>query len=115
MTYADGFMAPVSAGNREQFTQFARQVGKIFKEHGALQVVDCWSDDVPEGKITSMHLAVQRKEGEAILFGWVTWPSKAVRDAGMPKVMNDPRMHSLGMPFDGQRAIFGGFEVVSSM
>lgn len=115
MGYVDGFMAPVPAGDREQFTRFAKAVGKLFKEHGALQVVDCWSDDVPDGKLTSMPLAVKRREGEAILFGWVTWPSKEVRDSGMQKVMGDARMHELGMPFDGQRAIFGGFEVVSSL
>lgn len=114
MTYVDGFMAPVSAGKREEFTRFAKEVAKIFKEHGALQVVDCWSNDVPEGKLTSMHMAVQRKDGEAITFGWVTWPSKEARDSGMQKVMSDARMHALDMPFDGPRAIFGGFEVVSS-
>lgn len=115
MTYVDGFVAPVPAGNRAQFTQFAQQVAKVFQEHGALQVVDCWGDDVPEGKVTSMHTAVQRKDGEAIVFGWVTWPSKEARNSGMPKVMSDPRMASPGMPFDGQRAIFGGFDVVSSL
>lgn len=114
MTYVDGFVAPVAAGKREEFTQFAKDVAKIFKEYGALQVVDCWSNDVPEGKVTSMHMAVQRKDSEAIAFGWVLWPSKEVRDSGMQKVMGDARMHALGMPFEGQRAIFGGFDVVSS-
>lgn len=115
MAYADGFMAPIAAGKRDEYTRFAHEVAKIFKEHGALQVVDCWGDDVPDGKITSMPRAVQRKDGEAIVFGWVTWPSKQVRDSGMQKVMNDPRMHALSMPFDGPRAIFGAFEVVSSL
>ncbi|MDY6983722.1 MAG: DUF1428 domain-containing protein [Pseudomonadota bacterium] len=114
MTYVDGFMAPVAAGKREEFTRFAKEAAKIFKENGALQVVDCWSNDVPEGKVTSMHMAVQRKGDEAIAFGWVLWPSKDVRDSGMQKVMGDSRMQAMGMPFDGPRAIFGGFEVVSS-
>jgi uncharacterized protein YbaA (DUF1428 family) len=115
MTYADGFMAPIAASKREEFTQFAHDVARIFKEHGALQVVDCWSNDVPEGKVTSMHMAVQRKDDEAIAFGWVLWPSKEVRDTGMRNVMEDPRMHAIGMLFEGQRAIFGGFDVVSSL
>lgn len=115
MTYADGFMAPIPAARRDEFARFAHAVAQIFKDHGALQVVDCWGDDVPEGKVTSMPRAVQRRDGEAIVFGWVTWPSKAVRDSGMQKVMGDPRMHALGMPFDGPRAIFGGFEVVSAL
>lgn len=73
MTYIDGFLAPIPAANKAEYTQFARAVAQIFKEHGALGAVDCWGDDVPEGKVTSMHKAVQRKEGEVVLFGWVTW------------------------------------------
>ncbi|MDP1931989.1 MAG: DUF1428 domain-containing protein [Gammaproteobacteria bacterium] len=70
-----------------------------------------WGDDVPEGKVTSFSMAVLRKDDEAIVFSWVTWPSKAVRDAGLQKVFEDPGMqgdHS-DMPFDGQRMIYGGF------
>jgi len=77
--------------------------------------VECWGDDVPEGKLTSFPLAVQRQEGETVVFSWITWPSKAVRDEGMKKAMADPRFADMKMPFDGKRLIYGGFEVILSV
>ena len=79
-----------------------------------LKVVECWGDDVPDGKLTSFPLAVQRKADETVVFSWIVWPSKSVRDAGMAKVMVDPRMKPdvNPMPFDGKRLIYGGFEVL---
>jgi uncharacterized protein YbaA (DUF1428 family) len=82
----------------------------IFKDHGALHATECWGDDVPEGKVTSFPLAVKRQDNETVVFSWVEWPSKDVRDTGMKKVMEDPRMTMDNMPFDGKRMIFGGFE-----
>lgn len=115
MSYVDGFLAAVPAKNRADYIRFAQEAGKIFKEHGALSVVDCWGDDVPEGKVTSMSMAVKREDDEVVAFGWVTWPSKEARNTGMAKVMEDPRMRGSQMPFDGQRMIFGGFETISSL
>jgi predicted 3-demethylubiquinone-9 3-methyltransferase (glyoxalase superfamily)/uncharacterized protein YbaA (DUF1428 family) len=88
----------------------------VFKEHGALSVVECWGDQVPEGKLNSMHSAVLRKDDETVVFSWITWPDKATRDAGMARIMDDPRMSPdvNPMPFDGKRMIFGGFESVVS-
>ncbi|MCY1554167.1 putative protein YbaA [compost metagenome] len=88
----------------------------VFKECGALSVVECWGDDVPEGKVTSFPTAVKRKDDETVVFSWITWPSKQVRDEGMKKAMEDPRMQPSPstMPFDGQRMIYGGFEVIVS-
>lgn len=116
MNYVDGFVASVPNKQREAFVEHAERLGAIFKEHGAMQVVDAWGDDVPEGKLTSFPMAVKCEPGETVVFGWVTWPSKAVRDAGMKKVFEDPRMQpdKAPMPFDGKRAIFGGFEMVAS-
>ncbi len=86
----------------------------MFKEYGALSLVECWGDDVPEGKINSMHTAVLKKPEETVVFSWITWPDKATRDAGMQKVLGDPRMPAAmeAMPFDGKRMIFGGFKVI---
>lgn len=116
MNYVDGFVASVPSAERAAFTQHAELAGRIFKEHGALQVADAWGDDVPAGKLTSFPMAVKCEAGETVVFGWIVWPSKAVRDAGMKKVMEDPRMQpdNCPMPFDGKRAIFGGFEMVAS-
>lgn len=114
MNYVDGFVAAVPTANREKYLRHATEAAAVFKEHGALQVVECWGNDVPEGKLTSFPMAVQRKDDETVIFSWITWPSKAVRDAGMAKVMADPRVQpeTNPMPFDGKRLIYGGFEVI---
>ncbi|MCY1421213.1 putative protein YbaA [compost metagenome] len=114
MNYIDGFVLAVPTANREKYEQIAREAAVVFKDHGALNVVECWGDDVPEGKVTSFPMAVKRKDDETVVFSWITWASKEARDAGMKKVMEDPRMKCDpgSMPFDGQRMIFGGFRVI---
>ncbi|MBI3433980.1 MAG: DUF1428 domain-containing protein [Proteobacteria bacterium] len=114
MAYVDGVVAAVPTANKDAFRAHAEKAAAVFKEHGALAVVECWGDDVPQGKVNSMHSAVMRKDDETVIFSWITWPSKAVRDAGMKKIMADPRMRSdtNPMPFDGKRMIFGGFEII---
>ena len=99
----------VPKANKEEFIQAAKIAAAILKENGALEVVDCWGDDIPTGKLTSMPQAVQAKPDEEIVFSWATWPDKATRDAGNKVMMADPRMQESDLPFDGKRAIFGGF------
>ena len=114
MPYVDGFVIPVPTAKREAYFKLAEQAAAVFKEYGALKVVECWGDDVPEGKITSFPMAVKRQEDETVVFSWVIWPSRAVRDEGSKKVMADPRMQpgETTMPFDGKRLIYGGFEMM---
>ena len=114
MNYVDGFVAAVPTANREAFRKHAQAAAGVFKECGALSVTECWGDDVPEGKLTSFPMAVKRKDDESVVFSWITWPSRAARDAGMAKVMADPRLNpdTNPMPFDGQRMIYGGFEAI---
>jgi uncharacterized protein YbaA (DUF1428 family) len=112
MNYVDGFVAAVPTANRDAYLKHAQIAATVFKEQGALSVVECWGDDVPEGKVTSFPMAVQRKDDETVVFAWITWPSRSVRDAAMKKVMDDPRLKDIAMPFDGQRIIYGGFEVI---
>lgn len=107
-----GFVAAVPTASRDAYKKHAETAAAIFKEHGALGSVECWGDDVPDGKLTSFPMAVQRKDDETVVFAWITWPSKAARDEGMKKVMADPRMEKMEMPFDGKRMICGGFEVI---
>jgi uncharacterized protein YbaA (DUF1428 family) len=111
MSYVDGFVAAVPSANREAYREHAEKAAAVFKEHGATRVVEAWGDDVPDGKVTSFPLAVQRKDDETVVFSWVEWPSKQARDAGWQKIMADPRMQPEAnpMPFDGQRLIYGGF------
>jgi uncharacterized protein YbaA (DUF1428 family) len=107
-------VTPVPTVNREAYRLHAQHAAPLFKEHGALSVVECWGDDVPEGKLTSFPLAVKCVPGETVVFSWITWPSRAARDEGWKKVMADPRMQpgEMSMPFDGKRLIYGGFEVL---
>jgi uncharacterized protein YbaA (DUF1428 family) len=114
MSYVDGFVAAVPTANREAFRKHAEESAVIFMEHGALKCVECWGDDVPEGKVTSFPMAVKREEGETVVFSWVLWASKEARDAGWARIMEDPRMapDANPMPFDAKRLIFGGFQPI---
>ena len=114
MPYIDGFVIAVPTSNKELYKKHAEEAAVVFKEYGAQKVVECWGDDVPEGKITSFPMAVQCKEDETVCFSWITWPSRESRNEGMKKVMEDPRLSSATnpMPFDGKRMIYGGFEMI---
>ena len=114
MNYVDGFVAAVPTANRQAYREHAEKAARLFKEFGALSVVECWGDDVPEGKLTSFPLAVKRKDDETVVFSWITWPSRQARDDAWKKVMEDPRMRPENnrMPFDGKRLIYGGFETI---
>lgn len=111
MTYVDGFVLAVPKANRDAYRKLAEEVAPIFKEHGALAVVDCWGDDVPDGEVTSFPMAVKCEDDETVVLSWIVWPSREARDAGNKEVMADSRMQNSmsEMPFDGKRMIFGGF------
>ncbi|MBB4005343.1 MAG: DUF1428 domain-containing protein [Aurantimonas endophytica] len=113
MDYIDGFVVPVPAENREAYRALAAKVAPLFMKHGAKRLVECWGDDVPDGKVTDFRGAVKAKEGEVVVFSWIAWPDKATRDAGMAAFREDPEIKmEADMPFDGQRMIFGGFETI---
>ncbi len=117
MTYVDGYVLAVPTANKEAYRKVAETAAEIFKKHGATRVVECWADDVPEGKLTSFSIATQRKPDEAALFSWVEWPSKSTRDAGMAKSMPEleATMTEQGIaepPFDHKRMFWGGFQPI---
>tara|TARA_R110000822_G_scaffold236870_1_gene367428 strand:+ start:153 stop:533 length:381 start_codon:yes stop_codon:yes gene_type:complete len=118
MSYIDGFVIAVPTANKQKFTDHASYSDDMFIEMGALRVVECWGDDLPDGKTTDFRMAVKAEPEETVVFSWVEWPDKATRDAAMKKLMDpdnmDPRMDQTKnpIPFDGKRMIFGGFEPV---
>ena len=113
MSYIEGFVAAVPRANKEAYRQHAADALGYFKKLGATRMVENWGDDVPDGKVTDFKGAVKAKDGENIVFSWIVWPSKDVRDAGNKKVMADPRMKQGGdTPFDGKRMILGGFDMM---
>lgn len=114
MEYIEGLVVAVPTKNKDKFVEHARDAAIVFKEHGAIQIVECWGDDIPSGEITSFPMAVKCKADETVVFSWIVWPSREARNAGMEAVMNDPRMseEENPMPFDGARLIYGGFQKI---
>ncbi len=113
MSYIQGFVVPVKIGNKEAYRAMAAKAAPIFQEYGATRVVEAWGEDVPDGKVTDFKRAVNAEPGETVVFSWIVWPSKSVRDAANQKIMDDPRMRpEPDIPFDGRRMIFGGFDIL---
>lgn len=114
MTYVDGFVLAVPKDRIDAYKALAQLAGTVWMDHGALSYVECVADDVPYGTLTSFPRAVQATEDEVVVFAWITYPSRADRDAVNAKVMADPRLQGsmADMPFDGKRMIFGGFETL---
>jgi uncharacterized protein YbaA (DUF1428 family) len=114
MSYVDGFVMAVPTANKDKFIAHARAGDNVFIQNGATRVLECWGDDVPDGKVTDFRRAVQAKPDETVVFSWIEWPDKATRDAGMEQVMKDPSMdpQKNPFPFDGKRMIYGGFAPV---
>jgi len=111
MSYVEGFVIPVPAANKAAYLRQAEDSLALFKEFGVERMVECWGDDVPDGKVTDFKGAVKAEQGEIVMFSWMEYPDRAARDAANEKIMSDPRMKEMGanMPFDGKRMIFGGF------
>jgi uncharacterized protein YbaA (DUF1428 family) len=114
MPYVDGFVLAVPEAGIPEYKKLSSKAGKVWMEHGALSYVECVADDVPEGKTTSFPRAVKLKEGEVVVFSWITYKSRAHRDATLKKVMADPRLRGFmdNMPFDTKRMIYGGFKSI---
>jgi uncharacterized protein YbaA (DUF1428 family) len=110
MSYVDGFVIPVPASKEAAYRKQAAEAAVIFRDLGAIRIVETWEDDVPDGKTTDFRRAVKAEEGEKIVFSWIEYPDKATRDDANKKMLDDPRFEALGdMVFDGERMIFGGF------
>lgn len=118
MSYIDGFVIAVPNNNRQKFIDHARSSDSVFMELGATRVLECWGDDVKDGKLTDFRRAVQAKQDEAVVFSWIEWPDKPTRDKAMKRMdelmQSDDRMNpgKNPMPFDGKRMIYGGFEPI---
>jgi uncharacterized protein YbaA (DUF1428 family) len=116
MPYVDGFVVPVPKRKVEDYRRIARKAGRIWREHGALDYVECVADDVKSGKLTSFPQSVKLKKGETVVFAWIVYKSRAQRDRVNARVFKDPRMEAMcdpgNMPFDAKRMFWGGFKVL---
>jgi uncharacterized protein YbaA (DUF1428 family) len=118
MAYIDGFVLPVPKKNVEAYRRLARKAGKIWKEYGALEYVECVADDVKPGKLTSFPQSVKLKPDEIVVFSYIVYKSRKQRDSINAKVMNDPRLAGMDpktLPFDGKRMFWGGFKPIVSL
>ncbi|MET2827595.1 DUF1428 domain-containing protein [Mesorhizobium shangrilense] len=107
--YIDGSLVPVPMASKAAYLAVASKQAAVIKEYGATRVVEAWGDDVPDGKVTDYRSAVKATRDETVVYAWIEWPSKLVRDEAWKKVIADPRMYADIMPYDNQRRIHGGF------
>lgn len=114
--YVDGFVVPVPTDKLDAYRRVARKAGKIWREHGALEYIECVADDVKPGKLTSFPQSVKLKANETVVFSWIVYTSRKQRDSVNAKVMSDPRLAKMmdpkAMPFDGKRMFWGGFKTL---
>jgi uncharacterized protein YbaA (DUF1428 family) len=115
MAYVDGFVVPVPKKSLQAYRRMAQKAGKVWLEHGALEFRESIADDVKVGKWTSFPRSVKLKPGEAVVFSWITYKSRAHRDRVNAKVMKDKRLAEMmdikTLPFDAKRMIYGGFKI----
>lgn len=108
--YVQGFVVPVLPGRKDDYAKMAAEAGAFFQEYGAVEIVEAFEEDVPDGKLTDFRKAVNAKEGEHVVFSWIIWPDKATCDEAAEKMQSDERMKmDQDLPFSGKRLIYGGF------
>ena len=114
MSYVDGFVVPVPRDRVAEYEKIARDAAAVWLEHGALSVTECVADDVSNGEVTSFPRAVQASDDETVVFSWIVYESREVRDEVNKKVMADERMNGdmSALPFDAKRMFFGGFKPI---
>ena len=116
MRYVDGYVVPVPKKKLAAYRRMAQKAGKVWRDHGALEYIECIADDVKPGKHTSFPQSVKLKAGETVVFAYVVYKSRADRDRINAKVMKDPRLADMmdpkAMPFDGKRMFWSGFKVM---
>jgi uncharacterized protein YbaA (DUF1428 family) len=116
MRYVDGYVVPVPKKNMAAYRRMAQKAGKVWRDHGALEYIECVADDVKPGKQTSFPQSVKLKPEETVVFAYVVYKSRAHRDRVNAKVMKDPRLVNMmdpkAMPFDAKRMFWGGFKVL---
>jgi uncharacterized protein YbaA (DUF1428 family) len=115
--YVDGFVLPLPKKNVEAYRKMAGLAGQVWREHGALEYVECIADDVQPGEVTSFPQSVKLQDDETVVFAWIVYESRAERDRINEAVMKDPRIAGMDpqdMPLDGKRMFWGGFQELVS-
>ena len=114
--YIQGFVLPILPGKKEAYRQMAADAGDYFKKHGALEIVEAFEDNVPDGEVTDFRKAVKAQDGEHVVFSWIVWPDRETCDRASEAMQNDPDMKMPDeMPFNGKRMIYGGFAPIYTL
>jgi uncharacterized protein YbaA (DUF1428 family) len=116
MRYVDGFVLAVPKKKLQAYKRIAQKAGKIWREYGALEYVECAGEDLNVKGMKSFPRLVRPKPGETVLFSWIVYRSRGHRDRVNAKVMKDPRLANMmdpkAMPFDMKRMVYGGFKTL---
>jgi len=119
MKYVDGYLLVVPKKKLRAYVAIAKKAGKVWRDHGALEYIECVAEDVKPGKHTSFPQSVKLKKGETVIFAYIVYKSRAQRDRVNAKAMKDPRLAAImnpkAMPFDGMRMFMGGFKPITTL
>jgi uncharacterized protein YbaA (DUF1428 family) len=114
--YVDGFVLPIPKKNLQAYRRMAQKAGRVWRDHGALEYLECVGDDLDVKMGTSFPRRIKLKRGETVVFSWITFKSRTHRDSVNAKVMKDPRLAKMmdpkAMPFNVKRMVYGGFKVL---
>lgn len=127
MSYFDCYLIPVPAEKLDAYRNFSSQIAGIYREYGAIRVVDAVLDPAASNgaefhaenaredlnevvePLRSFETATAIRDGEIVILSWTEWPSKAARDSGLSKALADPRVQ----PQEGQEVLFEGRRLIS--
>lgn len=107
--YVDGSVIAVPTDKKDAYIDSIGEFAELFKQHGAVRHIECWGKSVPDGQVTDFKRAVEAKPDETVVFRWIEWPSKQVRDRAWEALFAHPLIHQGSAIFDGSRRIVGGF------
>jgi uncharacterized protein YbaA (DUF1428 family) len=120
--YVDGFVFVVSKKNVKAYKKMATEAEQVWKKFGALEYKECMGNDLKVKGSGGMPAPVSftkltgAKPTETVWFSYITYKSKAHRDAVNKKVMayfskKYEGKEDMPMPFDMTRMVHGGFSV----
>lgn len=128
MPYVDGFVIAIPKKNLEDYKQMAAKGRDIWMKHGAIDYKECVGNDMTPsmgdmgeeaGQMGTFPQLINAKDDEVVVFSYIVFKSREHRDEVNAKVMQDPEMSpeafkDKAMPFEMNRAYYGGFETIVS-
>ena len=113
MSYIQGLLIAVPEKNKNAYIELAALAAPVFRDYGALRIMECWGDAVPDGEITDFKRSVKAEEDEVVVFSWIEWPDKETYETAVAKMETDERWNQMPeMPFDGKRMMWAGFQPI---